>query len=125
MPFEKGKTPEGAIPFKKGQSGNLAGRPKGTRNLSTLLREMLEQEITVTTEDGKTERKKLQEVLVSKLIKKAVKKEDLRAIQEIFDRTEGKPAQMISVNTISPEEVRELFPFGKDEEDKPEPESTT
>jgi len=28
MPFVKGVTPKGAKPFKKGQSGNTAGRPK-------------------------------------------------------------------------------------------------
>lgn len=28
MPFKKGVTPPGAIPFKKGQSGNPHGRPK-------------------------------------------------------------------------------------------------
>jgi hypothetical protein len=27
MPFKKGETPKGAIPFKKGQSGNPAGKP--------------------------------------------------------------------------------------------------
>jgi len=102
--------------FKPGQSGNPKGRPKGVRNLSTILREMLEQEVPITTEDGKVERKKLQEILVRKLINQAVKKENLKAIQEIFDRVEGKPVQRVEMNTISPEDVANLFPFGNPED---------
>ena len=76
---------------------NKEGRPKGSRNLSTILREMLEEEIEVTTESGK-ERKKLQDVMIRRLLKAATKSGDLKptelkAIQEIFDRVEGKANQ--------------------------------
>src|SRR3974390_3037552 len=37
--------PKGGKPFKPGQSGNPNGRPKGSRNKSTLLREKIEQGI--------------------------------------------------------------------------------
>ena len=33
--------------FKKGQSGNPAGRKKGSRNLATIVRRELEEEITI------------------------------------------------------------------------------
>jgi|SRR5579864_1248792 len=34
--------------FKKGQSGNPKGRPKGARNISTVIEEVLNERITVT-----------------------------------------------------------------------------
>jgi|688.fasta_scaffold351124_2 hypothetical protein len=34
--------------FKKGQSGNPKGRPKGSKNLKTILAEELDREVTVT-----------------------------------------------------------------------------
>lgn len=75
--------------FKPGQSGNPEGRPKGTKNLSTVLREMLELEIEV---DGVKITQK--DAIIKKLIQKSTAGE-LGAIQEIFDRTEGKPKQDI------------------------------
>jgi hypothetical protein len=83
--------------MKPGETLNPAGRPKGSKNLSTILRKMLEEEIEITNEEGKKEKKKLQDVLVRKLIKQAVSKENLKAIQEIFDRVEGKPQQGITI----------------------------
>lgn len=38
--------------FKPGQSGNPSGRPKGAKNVDTVLREMLSKKITVT-ENGR------------------------------------------------------------------------
>ena len=86
-----GGTPGNLKPFKEGESGNPAGRPKGSRNLSTILREMLEEEIEVNI-DGKKERKQFKDVLIRKLLKKA-NEGDLRAMQEVFDRTEGRSIQ--------------------------------
>jgi hypothetical protein len=40
--FKKGVTPEGAKPFKKGKSGNAAGRPKGSVSLDACVRNILE-----------------------------------------------------------------------------------
>lgn len=86
-------------PWKEGDpSPNPNGRPKGSRNLSTILREMLEEEIEVTV-DGKKERKQFQEVIIRKLLKKANDGE-IRAITEIFDRVEGKAKQSIEVGNI-------------------------
>jgi hypothetical protein len=74
-------------------SPNPSGRPKGSRNLSTILREMLEEEIDVNI-DGVKLRKQFQEVIIRKLLKKA-NEGDIRAITEVFDRTEGKATQVI------------------------------
>jgi hypothetical protein len=84
---------------------------------------MLDEDIDITNEDGTKEKKKLSDVIVRKLITKAVKKDDIKAIQEIFDRTEGKAVQTIQASLQpSQKELNDLFPF-EDEEtpDKSEP----
>ena len=79
-------------PWKEGDpSPNPSGRPKGTKNLSTILRSMLEEDVDVVI-DGKKERRQFQEVIIRKLLKKANDGE-IRAIIEIFDRVEGKAKQ--------------------------------
>lgn len=83
--------------FEKGESGNPNGRPKGTKNLSTILREMLEEDIDVVV-DGVKSKKQFQEVIIRKLLKKA-HDGDIRAIMEIFDRVDGRPKQQIDQNT--------------------------
>jgi hypothetical protein len=93
--------PENIEPYKfePGQSGNPSGRPKGTKNPSTILKEMLEEELEVVI-DGVKVKKTFKDLIVRKLIKKA-NDGDLRAIQEIFDRVEGKAKQEIQhdINT--------------------------
>jgi len=84
--------------FKEGQSGNPSGRPKGVRNLSTILKEMLEEEIEVNI-DGVKSRKQFQEVIIRKLLKKANDGE-IRAITEIFDRVEGKAKQEVKFDGV-------------------------
>lgn len=75
--------------FKPGQSGNPKGLPKGTKHLSTLLKAMLNEEVMV---EGKLI--KFDQALIKKLLKKA-SEGDIKAIQEVFDRTEGKAKQEI------------------------------
>ena len=104
-------------PWKEGDpSPNPSGRPKGSRNLSTILREMLEEEIEVVI-DGQKERRQFQEVIIRKLLKKA-NDGDMRAIQEIYDRVEGKPKQEILTEiTDKRKEVGDLFPLKDEAED--------
>lgn len=83
--------------FKKGASGNPNGRPTGSRNLSTILKAMLEEDVEVVI-DGNKERRQFQEVIIRKLLKKA-NDGDIRAIIEIFDRVEGKSKETISQET--------------------------
>jgi hypothetical protein len=101
------------IPFKEGESGNPAGRPKGSKNLSTILKEMLEEEIEITL-DGKKERKQFKDIIVRRLVKKA-NDGDLRAIQEIFDRTEGKAKQEVEQSTTIKDQRLDLSKLSDDE----------
>jgi len=96
--------------FKEGESGNPNGRPKGSRNLSTILKEMLEEEIEVEIQ-GKKEKRQFQEVIIRKLLKKA-NDGDIRAIEQIFDRTEGKAKQTVDFTGIvdTRKTTSDLFP---------------
>ncbi len=76
------RNPDGTI---KSGSLNPAGRPKGAKNLTTLLVEALKG----TTKNGKT----WEQNLIEQVINQAVVKGDMRAIEHIWDRTEGKPEQ--------------------------------
>lgn len=111
MPFEPGKTPEGAIVFQPGESGNPSGRPKGSRNLSTILKEFLELEVK---DDTTGEKMQYKDSIIKNLLKQA-NAGDMRAIQEIFDRTEGKAKQEIKLDGIPDPTFKVVIEKPKDE----------
>jgi hypothetical protein len=47
------KSPPVEFQFKKGQSGNPSGRPKGSKSLKTMIAEALDRETTVRTDEGR------------------------------------------------------------------------
>ena len=57
--------------FKKGQSGNPRGRPKGSRNVRTIINEMLNRTVTIK-ENGRARRVKFLEAFVHQLAVKAL-----------------------------------------------------
>jgi hypothetical protein len=57
--------------FRQGESGNPTGRPKGSKNLTTLLEKELKQRVVVT-ENGRRRRITKQEAMVKHLVNKAV-----------------------------------------------------
>jgi len=72
--------------FQKGQSGNPKGRPKGSKNLATVLSEALDEKVSVT-EDGRRRRITKRELVVAQLVNKSAKA-DLRAIKQLTDIVE-------------------------------------
>jgi hypothetical protein len=67
-PYKTGKNnPPLANQFKKGQSGNPAGRPKGAKNLKTDLKEIMLEGITLN-EGGKTVTISKQRALLKRLV---------------------------------------------------------
>ena len=72
--------------WRKGQSGNPAGRPRGRINMKAVLEEELLELITLTTPQGKREVTKLQAV-VRRLIHEALSGK-VYAIQDVLDRAE-------------------------------------
>jgi hypothetical protein len=60
-------------PWKSGQSGNPAGKPKGTKHLSTWIQELMEDENFVRKlANGKTKKEAPVKAIVATLIQKAV-----------------------------------------------------
>ena len=89
MPFEKGKTPKGAKPFKKGQSGNPNGRPKKLPQIDELLADVLGEE-----KDGIEAAKAILMALRAKATKG-----DVRAAEVLLDRAYGKAKQSLDHTT--------------------------
>jgi len=91
--------PPKSTQFKKGQSGNPRGRPKGTKDLKTDLAEELQERVLV--KEGSTERKiSKQRAMVKSLMAKAMKG-DARAIAlaynmvlRLFDLDEVEEAEV-------------------------------
>jgi len=93
--------------LQKGSLLNPSGRPKGSRHLSTLLEEAIKKvcDDTGTPEDV---------AIVQKVIERA-KAGDMKAIEHIWDRTEGKAPQQIdfkgdiTITSLSEEEKAKLL----------------
>jgi Family of unknown function (DUF5681) len=64
------KSPPRNMQFKKGQSGNPKGRPKGARNFATVIDKELGTKIEVT-ENGKRRRISKREAIVKQTVNKA------------------------------------------------------
>ena len=77
-----GKPPQKSQ-FKKGQSGNQKGRPKGARGLKTDLKAELSERVAIT-ENGKTRNLTKQQLVVKRLTTSAAKG-DIRAISKLID----------------------------------------
>lgn len=76
--------------FAKGNKAAVGSGGPGSR--TKFLTEALISQLNEL--DPKTRKEKFH-TLVAVLIRRAIKKEDAYAIKEIFDRVEGKPAQLI------------------------------
>jgi Family of unknown function (DUF5681) len=69
--------------FRKGQSGNPNGRPRGAKNIATLFTKALKERVIVT-ENGRRRSISKQEALVKHLVNKALSG-DRRLLQLLLD----------------------------------------
>jgi hypothetical protein len=76
------KNPPPASQFKPGRSGNPKGRPKGSRNLDSLIREEVERSITIK-EDGRTTKVPAMVVVVRQVTRQAAGG-DLKAVDRLI-----------------------------------------
>jgi len=91
---------EDLIPYKKGQSGNPAGRPKGTKNRSTIVKEILS--ILVKGENpmtGEQEWLSNEYRMTASVLLKAIEKGDVNAYNSIMDSAYGKSKDTVDLNT--------------------------
>ena len=96
------------IPFKKGQSGNPNGRPKGSKNRSTILKEIAElrtkgihpvtgEEVWMTNEYR----------MAMAVIERVIQKGDAQALNMVLDSIYGKQKDSVDIHTS--EEVNHDF----------------
>lgn len=81
----------GARALCKGQSGNPKGRPRGAKNLATLMEKVLKEPVVIS-ENGKRRRITKREALIKQLVNKAIAGDPrsikllLAELREIDDR---------------------------------------
>jgi hypothetical protein len=78
--------------FKKGQSGNKLGRPKGSFSLVGLLKKKLQEH-----PEGKD--RTYAEYFIDKVMSKTMIEGDVAMMRDIIDRVDGKPKQAIDHTT--------------------------
>jgi hypothetical protein len=106
-----GKPPK-RNPFRKGQSGNPGGRPKGGKNLKTDLIEELQENITVR-EGDRTVRISKQRAIVNTLIAKTLKG-DARAASALLSmvfRILDPEGVIANTDDVLSAEEQEIFAF--------------
>ncbi len=104
--------PPHATRFRKGVSGNPKGRPKGTRNLTTVIHAALSERVTVT-ENGRRRRISKLEAAVKQLVNRAAVGE-ARATQLLLSviqssETQSTPAPISDFEDSDRDVVRELM----------------
>ncbi len=87
------------IPFKKGQSGNPNGRPKGAKNRSTIIKEILGLMVKKVDADGKPVWQSKEYLMVEALVNKAIDKGDVNAFNTIYNNLYGNLKDTVDVNT--------------------------
>ena len=99
-------------PFKKGESGNPAGRPKGAKNRSTIARQWLEVNQSLKNPlTGEQELMSQEDLMTLAIIKKA-REGDVAAYKALMDSGYGSPLQQIEQTILE----QPLFPDVKDED---------
>ena len=86
------RRPPKATQFAAGKSGNPKGRPKGSRSVGAVLKDILQQKIAVT-ENGKTRRIPALEVMLRRLVNDAMRGDPnaIRLLFSLIDRYSDSP----------------------------------
>ena len=105
------KRPPKETRFKKGNNANPRGRPRGSKNLATLLEEALNTQVE-TVEDGTRRRRTKRDVVISQLVDQSANA-DLRATKLLLDmlhKLERAPASAAETTSSNPEiDIYELL----------------
>lgn len=100
----RGKPPR-EYQFKKGQSGNPGGRPKGSQNFRTLLQRELDRPITATN-NGRAVRMTKREAMAKRLVGEALKG-NLKALEAVLQHSGEAAASAQSPPTMDTDPARE------------------
>jgi hypothetical protein len=86
--------------FRKGQSGNLKGRPKGRPNMTTVLDKVLREKVVMIVNGRRKSLTKL-EIAVKQLVNKAVTG-DLSALKQLSALARSSEERAIAVAAMEP-----------------------
>lgn len=111
--YEVGKgRPPRATRWKRGQSGNPSGRPKGSRKVSAVLLDVIRQKVAVT-ENGKTRRIPALEVMLRRLANDAMRNDPraLKLVLSLVDRYADEPEAATRIEDILAEDQKILAQY--------------
>jgi hypothetical protein len=97
--------PPASTRFKTGQSGNPAGRKKGSTNLAAMVRGALDEKVAVNIGGKRRRVSKLEAAFIQQSNKAAGG--DLKAIKLMIDILNGAQSRETAVETVSPEVRRQ------------------
>ena len=110
--------------FVKGRSGNPRGRPPGSKNFTTLLREALNEPVIVTENGGRRKVSKRQAIIAQLVNRSATA--DFRAIKILLDivrdmerqtePTTPEPSDFSEADEKVLEQIKARFSIGKPEQ---------
>lgn len=94
---------KGRIVFAPGSSGNPSGKKKGTKHFSTLLLEIIKEQVEITPRgEKKSVKMRVDRAMSLAMVKKAIMEGDVSAFNAITNRTDGLPAQSIEMEVSTP-----------------------
>jgi hypothetical protein len=104
--------PPTATQFKSGKSGNPRGRPKGPKSVGAVLRDVIRRRIVVT-ENGKTRRIFVLEVVLRRLANDAMRNDPkaLRLLLSLIDRYAESPEAELHLEEMLAEDRAILMHF--------------
>jgi hypothetical protein len=116
--------PPTATRFKAGKSGNPKGRPKGSRPVGSILRDIIQQKVAVT-EGGKTRKIPALEVMFRRLANDAMRSDQkaIKLLLSLVDRYSESPEAKIELNEMLAEDEEILaryLPGGSNSRPPPE-----
>ena len=109
------KKPPKATRFRRGQSGNPRGRPRGSKSCKTVAAEELNKRVTVF-EGGKRKQITWMRALMKRAIKDAVTKGDVRMLKELGGLSEPptpEPVEELSFTLVFDNEKQQTYQNGE------------
>lgn len=89
--------------IKPGEVRNPNGRPKGSRNLTTIVMEALRSKVlTVKLPDGTTTQMTGEQAFAEAVLENALKKKDRESIRMLWEMSDGKPTQQHKLEVSGP-----------------------
>lgn len=98
LPPGRVKDDKGRIVFAPGVSGNPAGKPPGTKHMTTKLWEALQKVAIDKNGEPDKDQKTYADKLIERILIDSIGKGNTQLIQMVLDRIDGKPDQALNLN---------------------------